>query len=124
MLKQGKERGGVEEKDKEERTREAVTESARVFVGQKATQNGAGRATEEGRCMGERYYLDKKTESTEEAALIDETLTKELGAPAKALAAAEFEGREERVVLERSSYKRLPHSPVGPGIGVAEFVSD
>ena len=124
MLKQGKERGGVEEKDKEERTREAVAESAREFVEQKATQNGAGRAAEEGRCMGERYYPDRKTESTEEAAQIDETLTRELGVPVEALAAAEFEGREERVVLERSSYKKLPHTPVGPGIGVAGFVSD
>lgn len=104
-------------KEGEERTRETVTEAAREFEDQKAMHNGVGRTVKEGRSMDGRFYTDESIVSTEEVASIDKPLTRELGVPVEASVAAEFEGRERPVILERSSYKRLPHSPVGTGIG-------
>lgn len=49
---------------------------------------------------------------------IDEELTRELGVPVeKRVAEEEGLSRERPVIVERSSYERLPHEPVGPGIG-------
>ena len=113
MHKQGKERELVEVKEREERARESVTMSSGELKEQKATQNGAGRIVEGGRSIGGGFCTDRPTVFTEEASSISEILTR---VPVEASAAAGFE-RERSVILESSSYKGLPHSPVDPGIG-------
>lgn len=48
---------------------------------------------------------------------LDERLTKELGVPVERSAGDEYRRDDRPVVVERSSYERLPHEPSGSGMG-------
>ena len=101
---------------------------SREYVEQERGEPAAGQVA---RAPGGRFYTAKPTvasmregtgaySTTPGIAVrpIDEELTRELGVPVEKRVAEEAGFKRERpVVIEKSSYERLPHEPVSPGIG-------